>query len=280
MATEIEHTIRSTRVEVFPALRRHWFLAVLPVVVFVAGAVVLGLKRPVTYTAKANLSVGHVYVTNPVGIPTVLEATQSLAGVYARAIRSDAVTAEARRRLARRSGRVQGQLSATPIPDSPLISVSAESSSADGAIALANAGAAALAKYTNAQIRDNDAASVIAARYRRASVTYRRLLDAATRARGRFAASPSRARRAARNRAAAAADAARLRRSALQASYEAAVQGGVSSVGVEVFSAASTTTTDRMQVLQLLIFVGLAGGCAAGSALAVMRASRVLRRAR
>ena len=41
-------------------------------------------------------------------------------------------------------------------PQSPLIKVSAESPSQSGAIALANAGAAALAAYINRQVRDNE----------------------------------------------------------------------------------------------------------------------------
>ena len=78
MARNVQHT-KATRVELLPALRRHWFVALLPVVVFVAGAIVLGLARPVNYTTTANLSVGHVYVANPAGIPSIIEATRSLA---------------------------------------------------------------------------------------------------------------------------------------------------------------------------------------------------------
>jgi uncharacterized protein involved in exopolysaccharide biosynthesis len=53
-------------------VRRHWFVAVVPVVLLVAAAVVLGSKRSVTYTSTANLSVGHVYVSDPAGIPTII----------------------------------------------------------------------------------------------------------------------------------------------------------------------------------------------------------------
>ena len=89
---------------------------------------------------------------------------------------------------------------------------------------------------------------------------------------------PTRANKAARERAAAAADTAQLRRDALSASYQTAVQGGASSVGVDVFSPASTPTSDRSRMMQILVFVGLLGGIAAGLALALLRASRDLRR--
>ena len=49
-------------------------------------------------------------------------------------------------------------------------------------------------------------------------------------------------------------------------------------VEVEVFSRASTPTNDRRTMLQLLVFVGLLGGLAAGAALALLRASREVRR--
>jgi uncharacterized protein involved in exopolysaccharide biosynthesis len=49
-------------------------------------------------------------------------------------------------------------------------------------------------------------------------------------------------------------------------------------VGVETFSTASGATSDRSRKLQLLVFVGLLGGLAAGAALALLRAARDLRR--
>ena len=149
-----------------PALRRHWIAALIPLVLFVAGALVLAVKRPPRYTSTAVLSVGHVYVSNPVGIPTVIEATQSLAAVYSRAIHSGAVVDDTRRALQRSSTHVSGSLSATPIPQSPLIKVSAESSTQAGAVALANASAAALATYVNGQVRDNSASATLSQRYR------------------------------------------------------------------------------------------------------------------
>jgi uncharacterized protein involved in exopolysaccharide biosynthesis len=86
LATTVQDNTAAPRIDVFTALRRHWFLALVPVVLFTAAAVTIGLKRAVRYTTTANLSVGHVYVSDPSGIPTIIEATQSLAAVYSRAI--------------------------------------------------------------------------------------------------------------------------------------------------------------------------------------------------
>ena len=279
MATNVQPSKAASRIEVLAAVRRHWLVAAMPVILLVAVAIVLGLKRPVTYTSTANLSVGHVYVSNPAGIPTIIDATKSLAGVYSRAIHSSAVVQDTQRRLRRENAsRVSGGLSATQIPQSPLIKVSAESRSRPGAMALANAGAAALAAYVNRQVRDNEASTTISARYRRASAAFRRSLATSRRLTRRYTNDPSPANRAARERAAAATDTARLRRDALAASYQTAVQGGTSSVAVSIFSPASTPTNDRSRMLQIFVFVGLIGGLAAGAALALLLASRDVRR--
>jgi uncharacterized protein involved in exopolysaccharide biosynthesis len=279
LATNGQQTVLPPRIEPFTALRRHWFLALFPVALFVAGAVVLGMKRPPRYTTTANLSVGHIYVNNPAGIPSIVDATQSLAAVYSRAIHSTPVARETRRILLKdRSGPVSGDLSATPLPDSPLIKVSAESSSESQAIALANAGATALATYVNGQVRDNGASAQLTKRYRAASLRYRQQVDMRNRLNRRYARHPTRATKAARDRASAAADTALLQREALRASYETAVQGGSSSAVVEVFSYASAAKSDRTRKMQLFIFVGLLGGLASGTALALLRASRDIRR--
>jgi capsular polysaccharide biosynthesis protein len=281
LATDVQQTLFARRIDALTAVRHHWFVAIFPVALFVAAAVVLGMHRTPRYTATANLSVGHVYMSDPAGIPTIIDATQSLAATYSRAIHSGAVTQDTRRILKReKASAVSGGLSATPIPQSQLIKVSAESSSARGAVALANAGASALASYVNGQIRDNDASATISERYLRASLSYRQRLDTSTKLARRYANRRTRANKAARDSAAAATDAAKLRRNALQAAYQNAVQGGTTSVSVEIFSTASGATSDRSRKMQLLVFVGLLGGLAAGAALALLRAARDIRRQR
>jgi capsular polysaccharide biosynthesis protein len=275
----VEHTSGAPGSQLLSAARRHWFVALLPVLLFVGGAVALGLKRPARYKATSNLSVGHVYVSNPVGIATIIDATEALAAVYSRAIHSGEVLRDTQRRLGQGSS-VSGTFSATPLPDSPLIKVTAESSSARGAVALANTSADALALYVNRQVRDNSASATLSDRYRDASLRYRRQLDTRNRLKRRYDRDPTRANKAARDRAAAGTDTALLRREALRASYEQAVQGGTSSVGVESFSRASGATSDRKSMMQILVFVGLLGGLAAGAALALLRAARDIRRGR
>jgi uncharacterized protein involved in exopolysaccharide biosynthesis len=275
-ATNAQRYSGAPGTHVLRAMRRHWFVALVPVVLLVAGAVGLALKRSPRYKATANVSVGHVYVTDPAGIATIIDATQSLAAVYSRAIHSGAVLDGTRRRIG--DGSATGSLTATPLPESPLIKVTAESSSARGAITLANAGADALMAYVNRQVRDNSASATLSTRYREAALRYRQRLETRKRLDRRYDRNRNRKNKAARDRAAAATDTALLRREALRASYEQAVQGGTSSVGVEIFSHASSATSDRRSMMQILVFVGLIGGLAAGAALALLRAARDIRR--
>jgi capsular polysaccharide biosynthesis protein len=281
LAGNAQQTSRARPIDALTAVRRHWFIALLPVVLFVAGAVVIGNKREPRYTSTANLSVGHVYITNPAGIPTILDATQSLAAVYSRAIFAGSVVKDTRARLRKQNSvPVSGSLNATPIPDSPLIKVSAVSSSPRSAVALANAGAAALANYVNNQIRDNNASVPLAERYRQAALEYRKRITTRNRMTRRYGRDPNAKNKDALDRAAAAADTALLRREAIRASYENAVQGGTSSVGVDVFSLASGASSDRSKKMQLYVFIGALGGLAAGVALALLRAAGDVRRGR
>lgn len=280
MATHAQHTPAPPRIELFAAMRRHWVLMLLPIFLLVGAAVLLGLKRPAEYTTTAYLSVGHVYVDNPAGIPTILIATESLASAYSRAIDSGAVVADTKRRLGLGSSRLPGELSATPIPDSPLIRVTADASSARDAVELADAGAASLAAYTNNQIRDNDASGTLAARYRKAALDHREAVAKRDLMARRYEDDRNAQTKDAYDRAASAADTTLLRREALRASYQTAVQGGSTSIAVETFSRATPATSDEARTLQLMIFVGLIGGISLGAALALLRASRKLRRQR
>ena len=63
-----------------------------------------------------------------------------------------------------------------------------------------------------------------------------------------------------------------LRREALRASYLNLVQGTASTAGVETFSRATSAASDRVRMLQIMVFLGLVAGVAAGMALALFRA--------
>jgi hypothetical protein len=280
LAAEAHDTTAPLGVDVSGALRRYWPAVVLCVLLLVGAAVALGLRRPPKYTATATLQVGHVYISNPAGVSTIIESTQTLAGVYSRTIHATSVQQDVARRLQRSSVHVSGALSATPLPSSPLIKVTAEATSAAGATALANAGANALQAYVNHQVRATDVTASLSRRYQEAALAYRRKKDTSDRLERRYELNPSRRNRNARDDAAAATDSALLTTDALKSSYEQAVAGGTASAVVESFSRAGAATSDRSHTMQILVFVGLLGGIAAGVALALLGASRATRPSR
>ena len=265
-------TTAAPPIGVLSALRRHWIVATLPVIVLVGAALALGLNRPPRYTATATLSVGRIYVNNPAGVSGVIEATQSLASVYSRAIRSSAVQQETARRLGEGSLRASDQVSATPVPDSPLIKVSADSWSARGAVALATAASGALAGYVERQGR-SDQDAVILSEYQSAERRYRKRVAQRRQLARRYKADPTPENKAARDRASVPISVALLRREALRASYLSLVQGTTSTPAIEMFTRASATS-DRFRMLQIMLFLGLIAGLAAGMALALLRAYR------
>jgi len=265
------------RIDFLGALYRHWVLVLLPVLVLVGGAVALGIKRPPKYKSTATLQVGHVYISNPAGVSTIIEATQTLAGVYSRTINASEVRQDVAQRLRRQSVSVSGGLSATPLPSTPLIKVTAEATSATGAAALANAGADSIVDYVNHEVRASDVTATLTKRYKQAALEYRQKKDVSNRAERRYENHRTRKNKRARNQAGADADSAQLAVQTLRASYQQAVQGGIASAAVENFQHAAGASSDRSRTMQILVFVGLLGGIAAGVALALLRTYRETR---
>jgi capsular polysaccharide biosynthesis protein len=256
---------------------RHWPVVLVPILLLVGTAVGLGLTRPPKYTATATLQVGHVYVSNPAGVSTVIEATQTLAGVYSRTIHATRVQQDVAQRLKQAGLPVSGGVSATPLPASPLIKVTADATSATGATALANAGADALVDYVNHEVRATDVTASLRKRYLQAALAYRQKKDTSDRLDRRYQLHRTARNKRARDAAGAAADGAQLTLQTLQTSYQQIVQGGVASAAVESFSRAGAAASDRGRTMQILVFVGLLGGIAGGVALALLRANRGLR---
>jgi capsular polysaccharide biosynthesis protein len=241
-------------------------------VILLAFAGVLGLKRTPNYTATANVSVGAGFNNSTAGAASVIQGMQSLASLYSRVIDANAVGEDIRRRLAAQSLPHSGKLSANPVPQSPVIRVTAEAATERQAIGLANAGSAALAAYVNRQGRSNDAVQAISKEYKQAALRYRQQLDLSGRLSRQYEAEPTRERRRARDRAAAASDTARLHRDALLSRYQNAVQAVSVRPPLEVFKTATEASSDRYQILEILVIIALVGGLVAGAALALLRA--------
>lgn len=270
LVTDLEYGNARARIGVFTAMRRHWIMALLPLVVLLATAAVLGLKRTPQYTATATLSVGAVFVDSPAGIASAIQGTEALATVYSRVIDANAVVEGTARRLDLRSLPNSGRISATPVAESPIIRLTAVAASERQAVAVANAAGAALADYVNRRARSDDEATVVSRRYRRAALRYRRLRDETVRLKQLYEQSPTPENERARDLSAAATDTALLERNGLLTSYESVVQGASSRPPLEVFATATAASSDRYRILQILLFAAAVGGLLAAAAVSLV----------
>jgi hypothetical protein len=122
----------------------------------VAGAVA-GYEHPVTYTAQAKLFVGRTSGLAEDEVPGLAVAVQGLAADYARLITATNVVSATEAKL--HTSTLPGTLSASPVPSSSVINVTASASNQATALALANAGAGALTKVVT-QVTDDGQAQL------------------------------------------------------------------------------------------------------------------------
>jgi hypothetical protein len=122
---------------------------------FALGAI-YGLVRPPTYNAESRLIVGKsITITNEAATAGLPAAAAQFASDYSRLAGTQAVDSDAAKRLGVKS--INGSISASPIPDSPVIRVDSTAPSQAGANNLANAGAQAIIDQVNLINQTNQA---------------------------------------------------------------------------------------------------------------------------
>jgi subunit length determinant Wzz-like protein len=261
---------------VFQAIRRYPTVAIVPMIVFAALGAALGFVRSPTYTATSQLSVGQLSANDPGAVGSVVQATAQLASVYSRMV--DAT--DVRRNVAKAvgAGARGSTISATPVPDSPLVKVSATGDSTRKAVTVANAAATALTAYAQ---RFSDSAGVsqaIFARFRATALKAVQQQDTVDRLKARYARDPSTTNKSALNQAQADLESTQLQRDGLKASYQSSQQNSRSIPALSTFARASGATSDRRSFMQVLALLGLIAGAAVGAALATARLNRVMAR--
>jgi hypothetical protein len=172
-----------------------------------------------------------------------------------------------------RGSKSSAGISATPIPDSPLIRVNSTSDDPGTAVRVANAAAQALISYARSTTQTG-ATAALAARFRAAALLYQQRLDTVKRLQRTYGPNPSTSARQRINSAQADAQSALLTREGLRARYQTSQQTASSSPPLQSFSAARGTTSDRVRVTELLALLGLLAGAALGAALATARLNR------
>lgn len=254
------------------AVRDHLFLAIAPVVVLLAAAGVLAMKRTPTYTAEAQLTLGQLDVAAQA--PSYVTAAQGLAATYARAIHAGGVTQPAARALHISPLEASSRLEASPVGSTPLFFIDAKGHSAASAVKLANAASRSLVRYVDDLNHKAAAGSRALRSYKRASAAQHRWGLRAGLAQRAYAKSPTVANRKALTRASQRRDQATLKTQVLASVYASAKRTGATSNVLQVLAPATAATNDRSAMLQKLLFAALAAGIAIGLALAAWRSSR------
>jgi uncharacterized protein involved in exopolysaccharide biosynthesis len=247
---------------------RHPRVVALPLVALVALALAIGIARPPQLTAEARVNVGRVDVP-AYTLQGVITGNATLAASYARAMTAEAVVRDAARRADTTRRAARDGLAASPIPGSTLILVEGRAGDEDDAVALANGGARALIRYVT-RLNRRERASGLLEDYRaaladvsRAERRVRRL----TALRGADSPSVARARRQVA--------AARLEVDTVGNQYRAAEGTGNDENLLQLIAPAATAASDRFDVLQRLLLLGLVAGALLGIALALLRANGV-----
>jgi capsular polysaccharide biosynthesis protein len=254
------------------ALQRYWLVPVVLVVVLGALGAAVALARHPTYTAESLLVVGKVDVETP-GLSGFVATTQSLASAYSRAVSTGAVVDPVSKELKLKPDEVSGQVSASPVPESPVFRISADGSSKRKATDLANATSRSLVRYIGNINRSSARESQTLTDLKVALVELNRLQDRRDQLQAAERRTPTTAARTALAQAEADVQTTQLKTKSLSTAYQAS-QSQPSTNLVQILSPARSATSDRGQRLQIYVFLGVVFGLILGIALARLMANR------
>jgi uncharacterized protein involved in exopolysaccharide biosynthesis len=250
-------------------------LFVLPIIVLVTIALLVGFLRPPVYSATSQLIVGSVVRDFQTTDGQVL-AIQQLGDIYSRLAGSTAHMEKVDAALGETVP--NSAISASPIPDSALVRLDATGSSQEEATARGDAGAQQLVAYVE-QLRSEATANaeallsqINAASVEFAAATTAQAAAAAVVTNG-TSANPAAAQQALQQ-ADAAVTTANLKLETLKSNYTKIQQQNSGGISLSVFSPATPTGSDRKSMLQIYGIGALVLGALLGMALATLSANR------
>jgi uncharacterized protein involved in exopolysaccharide biosynthesis len=254
------------RLGVLESLRRQWYFALLPVLLFVGAAVAIGMTREPEYESEARLNVGGLNLTRQ-SIEGYTAAVTQLAVAYARSVDAERIVKRVGRETGLRPPDVSERVSATPIQGSSVIRVFATGPSADEAQRVADATADELVDYAIDLNSGRSTSERLLERFTAASRKLRRARAAQANARPRD-----------RQRFETRVDIAKLQKDTAGFLYSQSQAGQATTELVQKLAPAAPATSDRADVLKDLVAGGLIAGLLVGVGLAVARANAIARR--
>jgi hypothetical protein len=272
------------------AVRRHWFLTLVPVVLLAAVGVFAGHSKKPTYSATATVNVGKSDI-NTQATPGYLVAAEALASSYSRLVQSQHIAVPAAKKVGESPAQAGSQLTAVPISSEPTFTITATGSSPARASALASAAISALKGFVARTATQGGGTAQLLAAYRKASSTALSL-EAELRKLQAHAAplDPSTATvttpdtntvpQTQITAAKVAAQTAQLQAQALSGQYLNLAQGGVAPTLDILIAPTGETTTNRTTNMEKFGIVGAVGGLVIGLAFAALAGAVDVRRTR
>jgi capsular polysaccharide biosynthesis protein len=254
------------------ALRRHWVLLLIPVVIFTAVGFQVGRSRAPVFTARASLIIGTADPASANFGGNVVAAS-SLATAYSRAIVAASVVNTVSRQMHLSGSVVTSSLSSAPIPSSPEFDIVGTGSSSSQAVAITNSATNAVLSYVNALGSHASGGGQLLSSYQAAANKLAR--DTAA-----YDAAVAKGDRAGAAAAAALKSRDQLVVTSIGQSYTAALAANPPTTGVHKLTTAFAATSDRKSKIELLGFIGFVVGLVVGSAIAMLRGTQEVRRAR
>lgn len=269
---------RLPRATVLDILRARWRTVLVTVIAFTAGGIALGVSRPIVYTGEARLSVGKADPSSD-AFGSFVTGASDLAGVYSRDIGASAVITPVSQALNLTPAAVEGHLSATPVLSSPIIRVLGTAPVPAQAVAIANAGAAALTADVTATNRTNPDSTRLLGLYQKASLAKAQLdVEVNTLSKRLFDDPTNTTLLAERARDVASQRSAQLQLNAIGAAYTSSEQSQSTTAVLFPLSQAVAATNNRSAELQTFGGAGLLDGLLFGVALAMLQANLSRRR--
>ena len=257
------------------AAGRYPLLVLLPLILIAVAGVTLGLERPTVYTATSQVAVREPIAPNAAELPGVITAAQQLAANDARLIVSPNVVGPLAPLFGVPSSVLAGRLSATPIPNATVISISATGPDAASAVRLANDASKNFASYLTQSLQSTGAEAAVLTRYQAAE----RALASAQNAESAISRNNlGGSRNAALAQAVAAVDAAQIKVTAIGSNYSNLVQADGSAPSVQPYLSADSASSNAHRQLEIYglggVIVGLVIGLALATLFANARAAR------
>jgi hypothetical protein len=261
------------------AVLRHPLLTIAPAVLLVVAAFAVAKTRSPIYTAQSRVAIGS-FSPSQDAAPGAAYAGTQFASAYSRAITAHDVVAPVAKQTGLRADQVAGRLTATPIPDSPLLQISGTGPSQDAAMKVTNAATDALLAYVRRADTTGAQAQELLDRYHAAQAEADRAASqVSVRQRSANRAPNSQDARRALTKSQTRADTLDLRARALRSSYLQQAQSESSGIPVRTLNAAGSATSDGGKTLKLVVTIAVLAGLVIGVALATgFEATRSTRR--